>query len=699
MFGLGFLNSVFLFALSAMALPVIIHILSRRRVRRIPFSTLAFIHELSRRRMRKVNLRRILILVLRTLAILLIVMAFARPTLRGAAAVFFPGGAPKGVVICLDASYSMGVERETGTAFTRAKEIAKRIVDESGKEDWINLVTFSTRTEAMFEKGTRNKHLVKNTIEKSSITAEGTSIERAMRKAYELIGDSDAEGGEVYVISDFRDVGDSTLVPEVPRGIRAMLLPVYTEAVDNVSIDRVLVPRKLIRAGEVIRVAVMVSNRSKESPADFTLELIVDGKRKAEKVLHLEPAASTTVDFSIAFNEWGLYHGTITKSSDRLRIDDERHFLLEVSRSVPVTLIRGLKQRPGVTQAASYFYVEKALNPRRIGEGEFTVRIVDERELTASDLPARGVVVWTDPQRVERKRLELITRYVDSGGGLMIFLGSGSRGLWADHVFMDLIGIEGASSKDAVRGERLTSFQKDHPIFNIFTQEELELLSRASVKAYVSTRGVAPDSVIAYMSSGDPAIWERTRGEGKLILFSVAPDMESGDIPLSPMFLPLIHTSVSYLASAERASRLRENFVGSELLFDLPELLGGEVLCAAGGALVVDHAGARLKPVIYESPGGETAAILERPPGPGFYRLVSDTTRIAEAAVNLDTRESDLNPLLLGDEVIGGASIVDTGDEFGDKLKEAREGREVYAIFLLLAAAALAGESLLGRRA
>ena len=89
MFGLGFLNSVFLTALVATALPVVIHILNRRRVKKIRFSSLEFIAELNKRRMSKINLRRWIILLLRTLAVMCLVLAFARPTTNGSEG---PGG-------------------------------------------------------------------------------------------------------------------------------------------------------------------------------------------------------------------------------------------------------------------------------------------------------------------------------------------------------------------------------------------------------------------------------------------------------------------------------------------------------------------------------------------------------------------------------------------------------------------------------
>jgi hypothetical protein len=697
MFGLSFLNGVFLAGLVAGAIPVIIHLLNRRRMRRVKFSSLEFLDDVSQRRMRKINLRRIIILVLRTLAVLLLVMAFARPTLRNAA-FFIPGKAPKNVVVCLDASYSMGVEHERGTAFTVAKDIARQVVDEAGKDDVINLVLFSDRAEPQLERGTRNKSLIRSTIDGAALTSETTSIHRAVDAAFDLIDDSDVEGGEVYVVSDFRFNDDTTLVDtdRQPKDVRVFLLPVSDTDADNVSVDRVMVPRKLLRPGEVIRVGVAVSNHSRENPANFPLELGVDGVRKAEKVIDLAPSSSTTVTFPISFTDWGTYRCKVSKNRDRLPADDERYFLLEVSRSVPVTLVRG-RRRLGAgdtAPAAGYFYLEKALNPRAGGEGEFTVTTIDERDVTADALPARGVVVWVDPQRLEARRLALLERYVRRGGGLVVFLGGSNRALWQSRDFRSFLGMTGATMRNNAVQVGYTSFQQDHPVFSIFDEEELELLSRTRVSSYVAASGVAPDSVIAYVGGGDPALWECARGKGRVLVFAAAPDLESGDIPLSPMFLPLVHTSVSYLASAGSAQRQGEHIAGRDLHFTHSGRSG-----AASSRLVVrDPAGKPIDPVVFDTPQGEPRVICERPASVGFYTLNSDTNVVDVAAVNLDTRESDVaaRSLVNPEER---ALVVETGGDFARNLQEKRRGREVFAFFILLAAAALVTESVLGRKA
>ncbi|MDH3214772.1 MAG: BatA domain-containing protein [Candidatus Krumholzibacteria bacterium] len=693
MFGLGFLNSFFLFALAAMALPIIIHILNRRRLRKIRFSSLEFIDELSRRRMSRVNLRRWIVLLLRTLAVTFVVLAFARPTLHSRAALFMPAAAAKQIVICVDMSASMGVERETGTAFTQAKILAKRVVDESARNDVLNVVASSGSSRLLFESGTTNKQIVKKAIDGLEVADERASLTKALETAVGHFRESELRSGEIYVVSDFRETADSLLVSGTPAGLRVILLPVYLEAVDNVSIDRVFTPRKLIRPGEVVRVGVSVTNHSRENPAEFPVELFIDEKRKAEKFVNLSPAASATVTFSVSINDWGSHRCRVAKNRDRLPIDDDRFFMLDVSRRIPVTLMRGKRFVEDDKQTASYFYVDKALNPRGSGESEFSVKVVDEKDLTTAALPDRGVVVWTDPHRLDRNRFELLKRYLHTGGRLMVFLGGGSSGQWREDGFARYFGIKKATHRKAE--ESLRSFQKDHPVFSIFNEEELELLSRSRVREYIAVAGVAPDSILAYLGSGDAGIWECRRGDGRAVVVSASPDMASGDLPLSPMFLPLIHTTVSYLASSEGAEFHRENYPGTDLFFDLPagwRRQGHE-------HRVANELGEQEQAVFFDLPHGETKAMISRPKRVGFYKLLADTTLVSEAVVNVDTRESNLNPQELAGEYLGDATVVDDSADFATTLQRERQGREIYPLFLLVAISALVLESLLGRRA
>lgn len=695
MFGLGFLNSIFLLGLAAMALPIVIHILNRRRVRNVPFSSVEFIFELSRRRMNKVNLRRWIILLLRTVAVILIVLAFARPTIQAAAAFLAPGKAPKHVVICLDTSASMRAEREAGTAFTRAKAIARQVVEECGDNDVIDIILCGARNEPVFESGSRTKQIVMNAIEGLEASNEAGSLTEAVEGAVERVRQAEIVSGEVYVISDFQESTDSVLVSRATDGPRVILLPVYQEAVDNASVDRVFTPRKLIRPGEVVRIGATVTNHSRENTAEFPVELVVEDERKAEKLVSLSPSSSATVTFSVAMDDPGVYRCRVAKNNDRLSVDDDRFFLLEVSEKIPITLMRGNTFADDGEQVAAYFYVDKALNPRGSREGEFGVRVIDEKELTAAALPQKGVVVWTEPLELDERRFHLLKRYLHGGGAALIFVGADRKGFWRNEAFAQYFGIQKPVPREVTRGTHLSAFLKSHPVFEIFSEEELELLSQSSIRSYLAVAGVAPDSVLAYLGGGDPGVWECRRGDGRAILVAAAPDMSNGDLPLSPMFLPFVHTVVSYLASAEGPERHDENYPGNDLFFDLPPAWNRR-----GASLrVMSASGEEKTPLVYDSPQGESKALISRPREVGFYALLADTMKLSQTAVNVDTRESNLNPRKLDESFVGGARVVDTSTDLAANLRKEREGREIYALFLLLAISALVLESLLGRKA
>jgi len=149
----------------------------------------------------------------------------------------------------------------------------------------------------------------------------------------------------------------------------------------------------------------------------------------------------------------------------------------------------------------------------------------------------------------------------------------------AQPAFLDFLGVDRVSAKAKSDGTGLGSYEGGHPIFGLFNEEELSLLSRARITKFVAATGVPADSVLAYFNGNGPAVWECKRGTGRLLVVAASPDLSSGNLPLSPMFLPFVHACVSYLASAGRNDPRHENLVGSDLVFDL----------APGGASRLGH--------------------------------------------------------------------------------------------------------------
>src|SRR5579872_3747178 len=113
--GLGF---------AAAGLPVAIHFLTRPRPLRVPLSTLRFVEEAMRQRRARHRLRDAIVLSLRTLAVLLIAFAVARPFFGHAASQAADDSASVARVVLLDVSQSMAAAHRGVQVFERARPLA-----------------------------------------------------------------------------------------------------------------------------------------------------------------------------------------------------------------------------------------------------------------------------------------------------------------------------------------------------------------------------------------------------------------------------------------------------------------------------------------------------------------------------------------------------------------------------------------------
>ncbi|RMD86484.1 MAG: hypothetical protein D6813_14865, partial [Calditrichaeota bacterium] len=124
-----FLNSAILIGLVAVALPVLIHLFTRQKIKTVYFSSLKFLKELQKQQIRKLKIRQILLLILRTLVVLFLVLAFARPTLKKTRSSALETGAQISAVIILDNTLSMGREVQGTRLIDEAKERALKVLD------------------------------------------------------------------------------------------------------------------------------------------------------------------------------------------------------------------------------------------------------------------------------------------------------------------------------------------------------------------------------------------------------------------------------------------------------------------------------------------------------------------------------------------------------------------------------------------
>ena len=124
---MNFFNPTVLFGLIAASIPLILHIINLRKLKKVEFSSLKFLKELQKTRIKRLKIKRLLLLILRTLAIASIVIAFARPTIDSPLPLL-SNYSTTSTVILLDNSASMNISDAHGNRFNQAKNEVRRIL-------------------------------------------------------------------------------------------------------------------------------------------------------------------------------------------------------------------------------------------------------------------------------------------------------------------------------------------------------------------------------------------------------------------------------------------------------------------------------------------------------------------------------------------------------------------------------------------
>jgi len=125
---MSFLNPFMLFGAGAIAVPIIIHLLNRRRFQRVVWAAMRFVKVSTEKNQRRMLVEDMILLAIRCLMLALLALAVARPAMRSTTQNVF-GQSKVTAVIVLDNSASMGVSDGVQTRFDKARKVAEQAVD------------------------------------------------------------------------------------------------------------------------------------------------------------------------------------------------------------------------------------------------------------------------------------------------------------------------------------------------------------------------------------------------------------------------------------------------------------------------------------------------------------------------------------------------------------------------------------------
>ena len=622
---MAFLTPLFLLGLGALVIPVLIHLIQREKKRVIEFPSLMFVRRIPYQSVRRRRIRHWALLLLRAAAIALIVAAFARPFFRQGAAAAAVGGGAREVVILLDQSASMGY----GDHWSRAQEAARTVVRGLGADDRATLVLFARNAEENM-RSTSDRTRLGAAIGAAKVGSGATRYGPALKLADSILSRSPIKRREAVLISDFQRSGwTGSEEVRFPEGMTVSTVSVSSPDTANLAVPSVTFARASFSGQERITVTAGLSNKGDAPLKDVPVTLTIDGHAIQTERAAVAPHASGSVSFTQFTLTGANVRGSIKAGTDPLPADNAFYFVLAPSDPVSLVIVDSGDRADGS------LFLSKAL---AIGTTPaFQVDVTTASRMTPAAFDKRAVVILNDTMFPPAAGGNALKRYLDGGGGLLVV--TGDHTTWPQGEAAVLPGRLGATvDRTSGRSGSLGYLDYSHPVFEVFKAPRSGDFSAAHVFRYRALQSEPTDRVLARFDDGAIAAAERKIGAGRVIVWTSTLDDSWTDIGVKPVFLPLVHQLVRYLAHYEPSTSWYT--VGQVL--DLTARAKGRA--DRSDRIVVTPSGERIS----HAGAGEGSEGLLELNEQGVYEVRptnAPTGRPEAIAVNLDPAESDLSPI------------------------------------------------------
>ncbi|MBL8727109.1 MAG: BatA domain-containing protein [Planctomycetes bacterium] len=560
MLALAFLNPLLLVALPLCAIPIVIHLLNRRRFRQVPWAAMEYLLAAMKRNRKRLRMEQWLVLLLRTLAVLLLVALVSRPQLSGGALL----GSRTHHVVVLDDSASMTQRSGSTQLFERAQDRIRLLVDDLAQRrsgDLLSIVRTSRPLQPDLwgqrvgpDVGRRTAVMLKEMSVGDGSPDLGLVLQATMRRAAEV---QDAARTEYYVVGD-RRARDWATDDDKPRpALLAALSSMGDEEhltvfgvggqPPNLAVVDVRLDDRLAVAAVPTTLSVVVQNFGLDPTTPTSVAVEVDGRsRVVQAVPALLPGERVALPIEHTFHQAGFHRVEASlEATEPYLIDDRRTLALDVRDKSRVLLVDGQPdEREGET-----FYLQAAMEMVETG---IEPQVVTDLALEETDLDPFDFVWLCNVQAPSAATSRRIEQFVAAGGGLGIACGNQVDArrydelLWRDGQGPLPLPL-GDVAGDPDRPESATLVAKDHPICDR-VGEVLDLLvgNVLLVKRWLTIEEV-PDheaSIVARIhdAEGPPLLVTRTFGDGgEVVLLAVAADRFWSNLPSTDLFVVLVN--------------------------------------------------------------------------------------------------------------------------------------------------------------
>lgn len=529
----------------AAAVPIAIHLWSRRRYQEVPWAAMEYLLAAMRKNARRIRVEQLLLLLVRVAILVLLAVALAEP--------FWPfvsslgGGLSLGGnthwVLVLDGSYSMDY-RSGGnkSRFDAARETARQIVAEARQGDGFTLVLMADPPLSVIADPAFAPQDVLDEIDALRLRHGGANLTSTLAEVETIVSAAREKHPRLQQtrVCVFSDLGRTSWEAADSPDCRASLGRIAEQADfslfdlgkstgGNLAVVDLQLDQPLLTVGRDAALEASVQNFGGE-PARVEVELFVDGQSRGKQAVDAAAEGRVAVRFKLRFESPGEHDVQVRLASDPLAIDNRRFLSVPVRESIRALCVEG---SPGSARLVAY-----GLDPFKSLHPHVAWEIVTESALLERNLAEYDCVVLCNVGRFGPDEANVLADFLQRGGGLMFFLGDRVQlNNYNEYLCGERRVLPARLVELAAEGQYfLDPLDYRHPLAAAFRGNDRSGMFTLPTFRYVRlapVEGSTMNRVLGF-SGGDPALVEEKLLGGRSLLFATAASEVSIDRSVDP---------------------------------------------------------------------------------------------------------------------------------------------------------------------
>lgn len=665
---MNFLYPSFLWALTALAIPVIIHLFNFRKPKKVFFSNVRFLDTVNKKSSSKVRLKHLLALAARLLMLFCLIMAFAQPYLSESNA----GLKTRQVYFYMDNSQSMSTPvLGNATAFDEAYNLVNEIIDLYPRETQFKLLTNDF---APYSNVFKTRDEVKELTTELTFSEKSRSLSEINSRL--AVGQLGSDPSDVFIISDFQKSTIGILQDNYASDSinRYRILPISGNASANLYVDTVYLDEPFLFNNEDNKLVVAIRNGGKLDALGALVKFFIADNQYSSASVDVAAGASTLVSFDLSGNFAQTNRCSITIEDFPVVFDNEYYFILKLANRVDVVEIGESSNSPFRSVFAN--------------EQLFRYQYFDAGNVDFNAAANARMVILHSVNRLNASTESLTRSLLDNGASLLLVPSA-----MADSASYSRLVQLPLDFSDNTSQLPLNNVDLDNPFFdNIFEKVS---------GRYNTPRGVPfmrwPSRGVNLLEfrNGVPYMSAIDKGEGRLYLMASPLTSEHSDFARHALFVPVMYKIA--LTSARSSDQLSFSIDEGVVSLELDSLVYETVyqLRNESTELVPDQRIVNNR-LILELQSDDA--------GVGYYDLMQGGKKVTSIALNYNKTESELESM---SEIelatsLGGQQNVEinevlSSDDYAEELRQQYSGKNLWKYALVLSLFFLFAEVLILR--